>query len=252
MTKKIYIIGTYHGDPDGQRRLEGLLNMISPELIALEFHKDRDEEYFMRSKIYHKHEGEEELNRRLEQAGLKLTPKQKASIIEKERVIRSIVGYEVRVCRNHTQRNPNTRLEYIDIPLLDANNRNLDLGESNDEIREGYLALLNMKDYEFLRAQKDNALEAYSVCEDLSHRFENDPNILDNLKELFPESTARVFKQIFDPTRDDFLADNIKRLYNNTFNRLVVIVGLLHLPRLKSRILELNPITISLSDYDYL
>src|SRR3989339_812707 len=97
MNENLFLVGTQHHDLDGKERLDAILTKLSPSIIALEFHKDRENQKTLR----------------------KLSKeKQKETLFEAVYQTNIRMGYELTVSQDYIKRNPNSRLEYIDISLL--------------------------------------------------------------------------------------------------------------------------------------
>ncbi|MEK6899919.1 MAG: hypothetical protein AABX05_02230, partial [Nanoarchaeota archaeon] len=115
--QNLYLVGTHHLDLDGEERLTTLLDRLSPSVVALEFHKDR--ESLVSSKRSYE-EMRKDINERIDEAGLDLSPKQRATIVELDYLDDNVSGYELRVSKDYLQRHPFSRLEYIDLSILEV------------------------------------------------------------------------------------------------------------------------------------
>ena len=60
------------------------------------------------------------------------------------------------------------------------------------------------------------------------------------------EKDVQTLAAIYSPKRDDFMAENIRRLY--TENRVIAIVGVEHLNGLKRRLEDLCPTVLALNE----
>ena len=75
--QNLYLVGTLHDDLDGRERLDRLLDRPFPSVIALEFHKDRENtEPVKRSP----EEEQREVNEMIDECELKLNPRQRATL----------------------------------------------------------------------------------------------------------------------------------------------------------------------------
>lgn len=261
--QNLYLVGTVDIDLAGPRRLERILNRLSPDIVALEFHKDREfaiEEW----KKVSPEEEEREIDKVLQEVGLGLTPEQKRTMLEAGRVINAVMGYEYTVSKAYTNANPNSRLEYIDISLFE---------NGIQEFKEGYIAVmkgmlaqiaqepeLRNSFFKMLDKEKEGFLEQLMVgvaaiyenvemMEELAEVI-RDPETYEAMKGQLPPNGIQVFEQISNPKRDEAMASRIIELYNSGNHRLVAVTGLMHIPGLKSRILDLNPTVMTLAEYD--
>ncbi|MDO8460404.1 MAG: TraB/GumN family protein [Nanoarchaeota archaeon] len=259
--KNLYLVGTVHIDIEGPRRLEGILRDISPDTLALESHKDRENLVSLRKSP---EEEEREIDQILNETGLTLTPKQKSIALESGRILNSFMGYESRTCNKYVQDNPKTKLEYIDLSVFKNGRQEFIDGYTaatrglfeemvkTPELKEPFLELLNRGKDEFIQASQEGFNEMYKNAEMMEELIEllRDPKTFDMYIKKLPTNAVQALKQIYNPKRDESMANRINQLYNNGSHKLVAVVGLLHMPGLKSRLLDLEPITMTLADYD--
>lgn len=261
--KNLYLIGTVHTDLEGPRRLEGLLKDISPDIIALEFHKDRESLIEQRKSITPEEE-EKETDNVLREIGLSLTPKQRKVMLEGGRDICSVMGYEFHVSKAYTSENPKSRLEYIDISIFENGVQEFKGGyimamkvmlaatAQKPELRKSFLKMLSKGKKAFLKQSIERANMFYKDTERIEELAElmRCPETFETMKEQMPANAVQALKQICNPQRDEAMANRVNKLYNGSSHRLVILTGLLHAPGLKSRILDLDPTIMTLADYD--
>lgn len=264
--KDLYLIGSVHVDLKGPKRLEGILKWLSPDIIALEFHKE-SEPLIEQRKSMNSEEEKIKIDNFLKEVGISPTQEERRTMLEVERDIRSVIGYEFTVCRDYTHANPNSRLEYIDIPL--SENVIQEFGKwyntaiesmppeivQKPELRKSFLETLSRGKKDYLRQfmkEVDNIYQDkfHKVCK--AAELMRDPKILEEefiRNNKIPPNAVCAIKHMFDPKRDEFMANRIKELYNNGLHRLVAVTGLMHLPGIKSRILKLKPRVMTLADF---
>ena len=68
--RDLYLVGTVHIDLDGRERLDTLLDRLSPSVVALEFHKDREDILLLRKSP---EEEKREINAMIDESGLNLS-----------------------------------------------------------------------------------------------------------------------------------------------------------------------------------
>ena len=259
--QNLYIVGTIHVDLDGRERLDTLLDGLSPGIIALEMSKDRDNlDRYRKSP----EEEEKEINSMIDKSGLNLNPKQRATLIESEHRINSIIGYELKSPKNYINRNKDSRLEYIDISVF-TNGRE-EFGKGCVEVVEDMLKqlagepelaklLLERLDkgidayVEYLR---EDVQQAYQNAEAIAESFEriiDDSKIFEEMTEDLPPRAVQTLKQIYNPARDEAMSKRVRELYNGK-DKLVTIVGLGHLYKLKQKVEDLEPVVMTLAEYN--
>jgi len=260
--ENLYLIGTAHIDLDGPKRLEGLLTQISPDVVALEFHKDREALMQERKSVDPKEE-ERQTDEILTEVGLSLTPEQRRVILDGGREMNSVMGYEFNVSKAYADANPKSRLEYIDISLFENGVQEFKDGyiwamkgmlatiAQEPELKEPFLEMLSKGKYGFLQQSRDGVEMIYKNAEMMEElaEFMRDPETVEAMKEQMPPQTFEAMKQIYHPKRDKAMASRIRELYDGGNQRVAAVTGLLHVPGLKSRILDLDPKTITLADY---
>jgi hypothetical protein len=65
------------------------------------------------------------------------------------------------------------------------------------------------------------------------------------------EAGKVVHRKLHSPLRDETMVENIRKLYCETDSmNMVIVVGLGHLYPLKKRLIDLNPVTLTLAEYD--
>lgn len=261
--ENLYLIGTVHYDLDGPKRLERLLTQISPDVIALEFHKDLEDLMQERKNLDRKEE-EKQVDESLKECGLLMTLKQKRAFLYGQRDINSVIGYEHKVSKAHTDANPKSRLEYIDISFFEngiqefkdgyngAMKRMISTLAQVPEIREEFLESLNNGKEGFLQSVRESAEMFYEnaeIVEDIVASL-RDPTNIEMIKEQMSLQEFQAMNQIYHPKRDDAMSSRIREFYDGGNYKLVAVTGLLHVPGLKSRIPDLEPTVMTLAD-DY-
>jgi len=259
--KNLYLIGTVHTDIEGPRRLEGLLRYIAPDTVALEFHKDEEDLMSLRKSP---EEEERETDQILNESRLTLTPEQRMTLLESGRIMSSVVGYELRECRKYVQGSPKTRLEFIDLSIFENGKQEFTDGYTaamkgmfgqivqDPELKEHLLEMLGKGKDKFIQASQGNFDMMYKngkMMEELAELL-RDPETFEMYKEQLPPNAVQALRQIYNPRRDEAMAERLNQLYAAGSNKLVAVVGLLHIPGLKSRLLDLKPTVMTLVDYD--
>lgn len=261
--KNLYLIGTVHIDLKGPQRLEGLLKLIGPDTVALEFHKDREHLIEKRKKVNPEVE-DRETDDVLREVGLPLTPKQRKTMFEGGREITSVMGYEFTVCRDYTRANPKSKLKYIDISIFENGVKEFKEGyiaamkgmlaaiAQEPKLREPFLKTLSKGKKAFLQQSMEGVETLYKNAEIMGELvgFLRDPETFEAMKEQIPQNAIQALEQIYNPRRDAAMANRINKLYNGGSRRLVAVTGIIHIPGLKSRTLELDPTIMTLADYD--
>lgn len=261
--ENLYLIGISHIDLKGPERLEGLLKRLSPDIVALEFHKDREALIKQRKSVSPEAE-EKETDEILKDVGLSLTPEQRRVMLEGGRDISLVMGYEFNVSKAYTDANPKSRLEYIDISIFEngvqefkegyiAAMKGMLAGTAQEpELRENFLEMLSKGKEAFLQQSMEGVNMLYQNAEMMEELAElmRDPETFEVMKEQMPANAVQTLEQIYNPGRDEDMANRINELYNGGSHRLVAVTGLMHTPGLKSRILDLDPTIMTLADYD--
>ena len=227
----LHLIGTVHVDPMGTERLDRVLADFSPDVIALEMAKSRD-----------RTDSDAVRNRRVEDlvSSLDLYSEEERAIIKRfcTYVSDDVWGYELKSSKEYVQKNPKTKLEYIDL----------------DTVNPDDLFLLLVSAFKQFLPKKAENVE--SLISDLKlmvavSYFQNDigrPQT--ELKDIdikgMSEKDVQTLAAIYSPKRDDFMAENIRRLY--TENRVIAIVGVEHLNGLKRRLEDLCPTVLALNE----
>lgn len=264
MENGIYIIGTNHTDLKGEERLGRALSEISPDVIALEFHKDLD--YTLNeTRRYGSEKDRQELCDIVQDCGLNLSDDQINNLFKSIKISSSASGYEARVAYKHTKSNPQVRLEYIDISPFEEMGREEFIGGITTALKSSlagfvidrgfndfFASLLNNGPQAYLNLIQNSADGTYKNTEWMQGVAEimNDNVSLDDLGEEIPEEALRALKNVFNPKRDDEMARRISELYSEGNNRVAAIAGLAHTPGLISRLEKYNPIVRTLLDFD--
>ena len=172
------------------------------------------------------------------------------------------MGYELTVSQDYIKRNPNSRLEYIDISLLKNGEEEFVKGyielatkdlkdiAKNPIILNGTKKILDKRVDAYLNFQRINIQRTYENRKRLAGtEIMRDPKMLKIIKKDISPQAFQVLKQIYNPKRDEVMGRNIRQLYTNR-DKLVAIVGQGHLEALNSRLEDLNPRVMTLLEYD--
>jgi pheromone shutdown protein TraB len=256
----LYLVGTVHIDLDGKTRLDTLLDRLSPSIIALEFHKERESSYLFRKSP------EEErriINACLDKTGLNLTSLQRNTLIESGEIISKAMGYEFTSSKDYLVRKPSSKLEYIDLSLFEGNSEKFAENFHETLISELKHQMKNPEALQILLGSLDKGIASYmtGVREGVKQTYDNinemeevcklmgDPESIKILREVLPPSSVEHLIKIYNPQRDKVMGEKIRKLYSPT-DKLVAIVGLAHLTPLKATLKDLNPKVITLAEYD--
>mgnify|MGYP001567126181 CR=1 FL=1 len=260
MATNLYLIGTVHTDLDGKERLDALLGRLAPAIVALEFHKDRENLESLRKSP---EEEQKEFDEMIEESGLSLNPRQRAALLESGYRISDASGYEYKSSRDYTQRNPGSRLEYIDISVF-ANGKEefakgySDAGKANfkhiaqtPELAKPLLETLDRGIDAYLENFRRGIQQIYRNAEEIALLFEilQDPKEFERMKQEMPPHVVQALEQIYNPRRDEAMGARVRELYDGK-SRLVAIVGLGHLEALNLKVRDLEPRVMTLAEYD--
>lgn len=254
------LIGTNHLDIDGPKRLEGLLGSFSPDIISLEYHKERDSFMLDKQSKASPEELEKQTKRIFEEVRMPLTPKQLKVILASSNVLNSTYGYELRVSKEYADLN-GRRLEYIDISVFDNGTTDFSRGlldmmkvmmrevSEIPELRRHFLKGLNNGLDKYLQGLRAGIAAQYDLeqIENFANSLK-DPAVLEGMREVSAEA-YQVAVQIYNPKRDNSMAKKIRRLHNRGSKKVAVVAGTYHLPGLKKRLLNLNPSVRTLADF---
>ena len=255
---RLYVVGTIHTDIDGKERLDHILGRISPGIIALEMHKDRESNKPKR-KSFAAYCAE--TDKAIATTGLRLTDQQKKTLMEGSYRATQSYGYELACSRSYVKKHPSTSLEYIDLSVYENGKakfeadfeksckETLELIADDPEIASIFLKLFDNGTAAFIeRSRKDiQAIYENAPSLSLSGVDLRDPKIIEELRsEMSPEMLA-IFDQSWNPRRDDAMAGHITKLYRGK-NKIVSVVGLAHLDGLQSRLADLKPTVLTLAE----
>src|SRR3989339_631866 len=245
MNENLFLVGTQHHDLDGKERLGAILTKLSPSIIALEFHKDRENQKTLRK--LSKEEQQEIIFDIINGQGFNLSLKQKETLFEAVYQTNIRMGYELTVSQDYIKRNPNSRLEYIDISLLKNGEEEFVKGyielatkdlkdiAKNPIILNGTKKILDKRVDAYLNFQRINIQRTYENRKRLAGtEIMRDPEILKRIKKDISPQAFQVLKQVYNLKRDE----------------VVAIVGQGHLEALNSRLEDLNPRVMTLLEYD--
>src|SRR3989339_153814 len=170
MNENLFLVGTQHHDLDGKERLDAILTKLSPSIIALEFHKDRENQKTLRK--LSKEEQQEIIFDIINGQGFNLSLKQKETLFEAVYQTNIRMGYELTVSQDYIKRNPNSRLEYIDISLLK---------NGEEEFVKGYIELATK---ELKDIKKDISPQAFQVLKQV-YNLKRDEVMGRNIRQLY-------------------------------------------------------------------
>jgi len=258
--QNLYLVGTLHNDLNGKERLDTLLDRLAPFVIALEFHKDREE---LGSSQKSQEEEQRELTTLLDESGLNLNPGQRATLIESGQRVSSAMGYEFKSSRAYTTRNANSRLEYIDISLFANGREEFSKGliesmsgvfkqiAADPKLAKQVLERLNGGVDAHLQYLRGDTQQIYQNAEAIAELFEmiRDPENFEMMKKTMSPQAIQALEQVYNPARDEAMKNRVRELYDGK-NRLVAIVGLAHLQGLKTKLKDLKPRVMTLAEYD--
>ena len=258
--QNLYLVGTVHIDLDGKERLDTLLDRLSPSVVALEFHKDRED---MQSLRKSPEEEQRQINEMIDDSGLDLNPRQRATLIESGHRINDVMGYEFKSSRDYAQRNPASRLEYIDISLFANGKEEFAKGYVEamkgafkqivkvPELAKPLLERLDCGIETYLGHLRGDVQQIYQNAEAMAELFEmiRDPEAFEMMKGVMPPQAVQALEQVYNPQRDEAMAGRVRGLYSGN-GKLVAVVGLGHIAGLKTKLEDLEPRVMTLAEYD--
>ena len=174
------------------------------------------------------------------------------------------MGYEFKSSRDYTHRNPNSRVEYIDISVF-VNGKEEFVEGCTEIMKSGFQQVVGEPEIvKLLLERLDGGVEAYlddlrgqiqqsyQNAEEMAEMLEifRDPEIFEMMKGAMPPQAVQALEQIFNPQRDEAMETRIRGLYNNQEGTLIAVVGLAHLAGLKIKLEDLEPIVMTLAEYD--
>ncbi|MBR9705778.1 hypothetical protein GOV14_01965 [Candidatus Pacearchaeota archaeon] len=265
----LYLVGTVHTDLDGEDRLDTLLNKISPSIIALEFHKEREFTRSTGKSPEQEEEEKKEFDLIFNGFGLEFNPRQRETFIEAGNLTSGVMGYEFISSKNYVENNPGTRLEYVDLSIYQNGKKEFQQGyvealkasfkemAKRPELIDPFLESLdkgievhknNMKEQTFVEYEEvDIMAELYDMMQD--------PKAVEEMKQSMPPEAVQSVMQMCNPERDEVMGQRIRRLYDG-FNgdgkneKLIAIVGVGHLEGLRRKFRDLNPRILTLDEYE--
>ncbi len=259
MENGLYLVGTFHLDVDGPKRLEKLLNILSPKTIALELNEELKDFIFSRE---NREELEKRLDRELKIRDLSFTPEQRRVYLEGEEML-DIIGYEAEVARLYAASNSETEITYVDCVREKDIPKTLDTSVSNryspEEIRktnEAFLSAVSGDLDHYLNDPRFAISQAYSQHRNLIPILKQDISLFLKMSKesrydsLWSDEFGQGIRMRLQ--RDDYMADRIKEDYRDGNKKLVAINGLSHLAGLDLRLSDLNPRIVFLDEVDNL
>jgi len=258
--RNLYLVGTVHIDLDGRERLDTLLDRLSPSVVALEFHKDRENLSALRKSP---EEELKEIDTIIDESGLNLNPRQRATLIESGHRINNVIGYEFKSSRDYVAKNKDLRLEYIDISVFANGKEEFAKGyvEAMKEtfkqiVREPELVKPMLERLDsgidvYLKHLRGSVQQMYQNAEAMAELFEmsRDQETLEMMKEIMPPQAIQALEQVYNPARDKAMINRVRELYYRK-SRLVAVVGLGHLQELKRKVKDLEPKVMTLAEYN--
>lgn len=259
MENGLYLVGTFHLDVDGPKRLEKLLNILSPKTIALELNEELKDFIFSRE---NREELEKRLDRELRIRDLSFTPEQRRVYLEGEEML-DIIGYEAEVARLYAASNSETEITYVDclrekdIPkTLDPSVSNRSSPEEIRETNEVFLSAVSGGLDHYLNGPRFAISQAYSQHRNLIPILKQELSFFLKMSKesrydsLWSDESGQEVRMRLQ--RDDYIADRIKEDYRDGNKKLVAINGLSHLAGLDLRLSDLNPRIVFLDEVDNL
>jgi len=260
MAKNLYLIGTAHIDPDGQERLENLYEKLRPKIVTVELSKDRADLFDNPPDL------EKLLDEYAEDEGLSLRPEQRAIYLKIGIKMSSIFGFEYRAAKSHSEKNPDCRMKFIDVSFLKHGKEDYFQGlrqisrleDISEDTKEKIYKMLDKGDKgveEYVELMRQGSVMFYNIFEMLfvldSDKAEE---IVRPLVEEYTEcpeelsgAGARIYKQIHAPERDEHMARKIRKIYSSLpSGNMVVPVGVIHIPFLRKKLDDLNPVVSTL------
>ena len=258
--RNLYLVGTVHYDLDGRERLDTLLDRLSPSVVALEFNKDREDLGALRKSP---EEEQREINAMIDESGLNLNQKQRATLIESGHRIKDVMGYEFKSSVDYTRRNLASRLEYIDISIF-ANGKEEFIKDYVEAMKGAFKQIAGEPELVkpllerldggidvYLKHVRGDVQQIYQNVEAMAELFEmiRDPETFEMMKGVMPPQAVQALEQIYNPRRDGAMAGRVRELYDGN-SGLVAVVGLGHLTGLKTKLKDLRPKAITLAESD--
>jgi pheromone shutdown protein TraB len=256
----LYVVGTVHTDLDGRERLGTLFDKLSPSIVALEFHKERENIRLQRKSI---EEMEKEMERALDDSKLDLSSEQRAVLMESGNLMNKTMGYEFKASKDYTENNPNSRLEYIDSSIfkngpekfLEGYNemmvKTFQQIAENSMIKEMLLESLDRGLHNYVEDLRTGTQQTYQSVEEMAEFIEmlRSPEALEEARRTMPPQAVQALEQMINPERDKAMGTKVRELYDGT-GKVVAVVGMAHLHGLESEIRDLNPRIITLAEYN--
>ncbi|MBN2052035.1 hypothetical protein JW756_00865 [Candidatus Woesearchaeota archaeon] len=268
--KRLYLIGTNHKDINGPKRLESILNKLSPNIVAVEISPERID-------------ASKETEQSILSEGIDLIGVTREKIYEafpfldeeqKEKMLilslkAMVEGYEACVSEEYAQSNPQARMVCIDIafkmgdrqkfiegfyePHLTSTQNLVDKTQTDEEAQNELKKFLSQDIETLLEIASKGIDEQYSKAQEEGEEYKRlkDSQALELEIQHLSEARKEVRRKIHDKARDETMAEKITQLYSEKdCECLVAVVGLAHLYPLKEKIEELSPILMTLADYD--
>ncbi|MEK6825932.1 MAG: TraB/GumN family protein [Nanoarchaeota archaeon] len=262
--KNLCLVGTVHNDLDGKERLDTLLDRLSPSIVALEYHEDRECSKALQKSSQEEHE---EFSALIQKSGLSLNQGQMETLTVCWRKAMDVMGYELRSSRDYVSRNGNRRLEYIDLSLYK---------DGQEKFTQGYAEALKLAFNQITREPElvssilerlDRGIDIYLnyLRGEVQQRYQNvelidiqmeelsimmeQPHNLEMMQEAVSSQAIRALQQFCNPAREEAMSNRIRELYTRK-NKLVAVVGLGHLHRLKRKVEDLEPRVMTLAEYN--
>ena len=268
VNKQLYLVGTFHIDPDGKDRLDYLFRKFSPKIITAEAPEDRTDWFDYEIS---QSELEEIVNYQIEKTGLKLNTKQKDIFLEIVVLLQEYSAFEFKTARLYCNNHLRCKLIPIDMSFGKVEGKDIwkAMVENESSLlnkgsidRQEFINVLNKGIDAYVEVLREICFEEYATTE-LTHNFypdlRQDPDFWKRLNSIrqveapenLSEKYRKTFQMIFSPKRDKCMAVNIRKIYAEIKEgNIVVPVGLNHLLPIRARIEDLNPKVITLKDYD--
>ncbi len=245
----LYIVGADLGDLDGEKRLDTLLNTLAPSVVIL----DKNRKY--QKALPKSPEEEQIIHAIIDDSSLSLNPEQKATLIEYWFKAGNVAGYELRVSTAYVARTPDSKLEYLDLPVFAGVKKGY-VGSVKDKIKQLEKPDLARRVIENL----DGGIDAYvqfarGLIQQLYIAFEGKeiarvyaPNSFTKLKGRISPEHRQELKKMDYFTKNPKIIRRIKDLCAGE-RKVVVVVGLEHFHGLRINIEDLNPTITTLREW---
>lgn len=267
MNQEIYLIGTYHLDPDGYERLLTILQKIAPKKILFEAPQGFEEKLLDELMYAAYNLPEEEIKKKMRTMVLsgfrEFQPDMPVevieNIVESQYLQMKIAGFEWRACRIY-QKNSSCPIICIDFneyssgleTVIEMVKEKVEIGMDLLKDREKFHRCIET--FKQKRGAKREASEIIKEYRELAEQAYRSPPVTESeLQELLCEARAsvhpqsvKIFQRVMDKRRDQFMA---RELQTHRESPLAFVGGIDHTYVLGELLKECNPQRVLLSDY---